>query len=71
MYIFVFKLELGLSGIWISKILTDTSIFVATEYLLLKSDWETIAQEFFNKRNIKFNYSLEMTEEELSMTTDE
>ena len=71
MYIFVFKLQLGLNGIWISKIFTDASIFIATEFLLTKSDWENIAQEFFNKRNNKFNHRIEMTEESISMTIDE
>lgn len=51
MYIFIFRLGLGLHGIWISKFISDSCIFLSNVSLVNVQDWEAISQDFYEKRN--------------------
>jgi Na+-driven multidrug efflux pump len=51
MYIFIGKLNYGLHGIWISKFISDSGIFIANVCLVNKQNWDTISQEFQEKRD--------------------
>jgi Na+-driven multidrug efflux pump len=53
MYLFIYKLEFGLHGIWLSKFISDSGIFIFNVFLVNSQDWEQISEYFFEKRTKK------------------
>ena len=64
MYIFIFRLDYGLHGIWISKFISDTCIFISNVSLVNVQDWEEISEEFHHQRNQKDTESKSTTDDD-------
>ena len=75
MYIFIFRLDFGLHGIWISKFISDTCIFISNVSLVNVQDWEEISEEFHHQRNQKdrdkIHHQRNLSTESKSTTDDD
>ena len=54
-YIAVFKLELGLTGLWQAKFLLEFLWNSIVIYLILKTDWSEISKKSKEKQNKELN----------------
>jgi len=50
LYILVFKLKWGMSGIWLSKVFAESGLLVSYAFKITMADWYKISYDFMKKR---------------------